>query len=163
MAYQEGFQYVEGGFRIMYSDVSSTATFKAFNPVTLADVSRTLLEADSQTTAILGIAQADAADSIGGTLAGKCPVLVPQMDTVFAVKIDTDLGAAALEIGEHFDIKKVGDYLRCDPDSVASARVTLVPRGYTNLAYDSDDSTVFVQFLQDFIGPLGSVSSRRYD
>lgn len=163
MAFPQGFHYFDGGYRIVYSDISSTATFLAHNPVTLSDIGRALVEADSQTTLIFGIAQADAAKSIGGTLAGKCPVLVPQMDTVFIAKTDADLGAGALEVGENFNLKKVNDHLRVDPDSVASARVTLVARGFTNVAYDSDDSTVACQFLQDFVGPYGSTQSRRYD
>ena len=163
MAFPNGFHYLEGGFRMVYSDVSSTATFLAHNPVTFIDATRTLVEADSQTTWILGIAQANAADSIGGTLAGKCPVLIPNQDTVFATKIQTGVTAANAQVGEAFDIEKAADHFRVDTDSASSARVVLVARGYSNSAIDSVDSSVYCQFLQDFIGPYGSTQSRRYD
>lgn len=156
-----GFQYVEGPKQIRWSTISSVATFKAGNPVTVEDASRTLIEADSGTTGILGIAQANAADSIGGYLAGKIPVLIPTEETVFAAKVQTGVAASGLEVGEALDIEKSGDYFRVDTDSKASARVVLINRGYSGVAYDSADSTVYCQFLKGAIYPFGSNASLR--
>lgn len=156
-----GFLYVEGPNNIRWSTVSSTATFKAGNPVALSDVGRALIEVDSGTTAIYGIALSDAADSLGGQLDGKIPVLVPNDDTVFAARVQTGVAAGAMEVGEVFDIEKNGDYFRVDTDSKSSARVVLVERGTSGVAYDSADSSVHCQFLRNAVYPFGSHASLR--
>ncbi len=161
MAYPDGFSYVEGPYNIRWSTVSSTATFRIRNPVTLLDTNRTVVEADSGTTAIYGIAMSDAADSIGGPLAAKVPILVPTEMTVFATKVQTGVVAGGLEIGEALDIEKSGDFFRVDTDSASSARVVLVERGTSGAAIDSADSSVHVQFLKNSIYPFGSNASLR--
>ncbi len=161
MAYPDGFTYVEGPYNIRWSVVSSAATFRIRNPVVMADVSRALQEADSGSTAIYGIALANAADSIGGPLAARCPVMVPTEQTVFATKVQTGVAASGLEIGETFDIEKSGNFFRVDTDSKSSARVVLVERGTSGAAIDSADSSVHVQFLRDAIYPFGSNASLR--
>ena len=161
MAYPDGFTYVEGPYNIRWSVVSSAATFRIRNPVVMADVSRALQEVDSGSTAIYGIALANAADSIGGPLAARCPVMVPTEQTVFATKVQTGVAASGLEIGETFDIEKSGNFFRVDTDSKSSARVVLVERGTSGAAIDSADSSVHVQFLRDAIYPFGSSASLR--
>jgi len=156
-----GFRYVEGPNNVRWSTVSSTATFKAGNPVTLSDVGRALIESDSGSTTIYGIALSDAADSLGRQLSGKIPVLVPEDTTVFAARVQTGVAAAVLETGECFDIEKDGDYFRVDTDSKASARVVLVERGTSGIPYDSVDSSVHCQFLRDVIAPFASHSSQK--
>ncbi len=163
MAYPDGFSYVEGPYNIRWSTASSVATFRIRNPVVMEDVARTLNEADSGSTAIYGIALANAADSIGGPLAGKIPVLVPTEQTVFATKVQTGVAAAVLELGTTFDIEKSGNFFRIDSDnnSTTSSRVVLVERGTSGSALDSADSSVHVQFLKDSIFPFGSNASLR--
>ena len=157
-----GFQYVEGPNNIRWSTVSSTATFKAGNPVSLSDVGRALIETTSNDTAMYGIALSDAADSLGGQLDGKIPVLIPTEDTVFASVIETGETAATLEAGEAFNIEKSGNYLRVDPDSRTTLWVTLTERGTTGVTYDSADSSVHCQFLKNKIAPFGSNASNKY-
>ena len=162
MAYQDGFTYVEGPMQIRTSTLSSLATVRARNPVALEAASRTVIEATaSDDTWIYGIIQHDAADSIGGPLAGKVSVIVPTPDTVFATKVQTGVAASALTIGQVFNIEKSGNHFRVDVDSIASGRVVLVERDISGSAIDSADSSVYVQFLQDFIGPFNSNQSRR--
>ena len=161
MAYPDGFTYVEGPYNIRWSVVSSAATFRIRTPVVMADVSRALQEVDSGSTAIYGIALANAADSIGGPLAARCPVMVPTEQTVFATKVQTGVAASGLEIGETFDIEKSGNFFRVDTDSKSSARVVLVERGTSGAAIDSADSSVHVQFLRNAIYPFGSNASLR--
>ena len=161
MAYPDGFTYVEGPYNIRWSVVSSAATFRIRNPVVMADVSRALQEVDSGSTAIYGIALANASDSIGGPLAARCPVMVPTEQTVFATKVQTGVAASGLEIGETFDIEKSGNFFRVDTDSKSSARVVLVERGTSGAALDSADSSVHCQFLRGAIYPFGSNASLR--
>lgn len=161
MAYPDGFTYVEGPYNIRWSTVSSVATFRIRNPVVMEDVARTLNEVDSGSTGIYGIALSNAADSIGGPLAGKIPVMVPTEQTVFATKVQTGVAASGLEIGETFDIEKSGNFYRVDTDSKSSARVVLVERGTSGAAIDSADSSVHIQFLKNAIYPFGSNASLR--
>ena len=161
MAYPDGFTYVEGPYNIRWSVVSSAATFRIRTPVAMEDASRALIEIDSGTTAIYGISLANAADSIGGPLAARCPIMVPTEQTVFATKVQTGVVASGLEIGETFDLEKSGDFFRADTDSKSSARVVLVERGTSGAAIDSADSSVHVQFLKNAIYPFGSNASLR--
>lgn len=162
MAFQDGFTYVEGPMQIRLSTTSSTATFLARNPVGLSLVGRGVVEATaSDNTWIFGIAQNDAADSIGGTMAAKCHVLIPEPGTVFATKVQTGVAASALTIGNVFDIEKSGNHFRLDTDSVSSGLVVLVERDMSGVAYDSADSSVYVQFLAGSIGPFNSHASQR--
>jgi hypothetical protein len=154
MAVLSGFQYVSGPMRMVLSTVSSTATFKAFNPVTLSD-DRTLIEADSDTTAVMGIAQQDAANSI---YAGKCLVLVPENTTVFESKITTTAVASEISMGQSVNIEKFGDYLWPDEDSQSTPMVTIVPRD-DGSTLDSTNSSIRVVFLGDKIGVFGSNAS----
>ena len=162
MAYVDGFTHVEGGYNIRWSTVSSSATFRRGNPVMYEAESRTLIEFTSDATAIYGIAQANAADSIGGPLAARMPVAVPNEGSVWATKVQTGVAASALTIGQVFDLEKSANHFRVDVDSIASGRVILIERGTSASAVDSADSSVHVQFLKDFIAPFGSNASLRY-
>ncbi len=164
MAYLDGFTYVEGPMQIRLSTTSSTATFRARNPVALSLVGRGVVEAnaDSDDTWIYGISLNDAANSIGGTMAGKCHVLIPEPGTVFATKVQTGVAASALTIGNVFDIEKSGNHFRLDTDSISSGLVVLVERDMSGVAYDSADSSVYVQFLAGNIGPFNSHVSQRF-
>ena len=150
-------------YGIEYRDVSYSESRNLAGPrlAGLLDANRTVAEVDSGTTAIYGIAMADAADSIGGPLAAKVPIMVPTEQTVFATKVQTGVVASGLEPGEAFDIEKSGDFFRVDTDSVGSARVVLIERGTTGVSIDSDDSSVHVQFLKNSIYPFGSNASLR--
>lgn len=76
--YANGFNYIMGPYKTFLSTVSSTATFKAGNPVQFG-LGYALTEANSQATMIVGIAQHDAANSI---YPGKCLVLQILPETV---------------------------------------------------------------------------------
>jgi hypothetical protein len=153
-SYADGFSYVKGPFETFVSVISSTATFRKGAPLTFSD-DRTLIEADSDTTALVGIALHDAANSV---YAGKALVQKILPNTVFATKIETDATASILSAGQSYNIEKSGNNLRLDVDSQASPRVTIVPRedGTTVL---SNDSSVWVTFLQDFVGLYASNAS----
>jgi len=158
MAYPNGFTYVSGGIAgRFWSTVSSTATFRAFNPVTLSD-DRTLIEAASDMSAFFGIAQNNAADSIGGVGAGKCLVEVPLPETVYAVKIQTGVAASAISVGQAYGIEKSGNYLRLDTDSQTTPMLTIVGR-QNGTVIDSADSSVFVRWHADRLGLLSSTGS----
>jgi hypothetical protein len=158
MAYPGGFNYVSGGKRIVYSAVSSTATFVAGNPVTLHPCRALLEMRDSKETAIVGIAMADAANSIGGNLTGLCPVLVPMPDTVFITNIATNVASSLLSQGQTGEIVKSGNYFRPAFDSCVTPYVVIVPRG-NGTTCDSADSTVMVSFLQDRLAHINSNAS----
>jgi len=156
--YPNGWTYVSGPApRMIWSTTSSTATFKAFNPVTLSD-DHSVIEAASDTTTILGIAQHDAAQSLGGIRANQILVALPQQETVYAVKIENGESASALSIGMAYGIEKSGNYLRPDPDSRVTPHVVLVGRDNGTLI-DSTDSSVFVRFLGDSLGLYTSAAS----
>lgn len=159
MAIQDGWHYVKGPiYGMIWSDVSSTATFKAFNPVSLGlghAVEETLT---SDYTAIFGIAQNNAADSLPGIGAGKTLVLVPTPQTVFSIKVDTDAPASELSAGQAFDIEKRGNYIEGDEDSATTPFVVVVPRDDWS-TIDSTDSSVYVNILGNRIGPIGSNAS----
>lgn len=143
MAYADGFTYVSGPVRYIESTVSSTATFRARNPVTLSD-DRTVIEAASDTTAIWGIACNNAADSLAGR-SGKVLVEIPTEETIYAVKIQTNVAGSALSIGQGYGIEKSGNYLRLDPDSQATTMLMIVGDQYGN-TINSDDSSVYVRW-----------------
>jgi len=143
MAYANGFTYVSGCVHYVESIVSSTATFKARNPVTLSD-GRTVIEAASDTTAIWGIACNDAANSFAGR-SGRVLVEVPEPETVYAVKVQTGVAASATSIGQGYGIEKSGDYLRLDTDSQTTAMLMIVGDEFGN-AVNSADSSVFVRW-----------------
>ena len=154
MAYGNGFNYVEGPIKYVRSTVSSTATFKGRNPVTLSD-DRTLIEADSDTSLLFGIAAHDAADSI---YAGSCLVEIPTADTIYAVKVQTGVAASALSAGQGYNIEKSGNYLRLDVDSQSTPMLIIVPR-QDGSTLDSADSTVFVHIAGNYLGVFGSNAS----
>lgn len=155
MAYPNGFHYVSGPYDIRRFNVLSTATFLAGNPVMLSGA-RVCIEASSATAPyIAGIAMNDAADSIYGS---EILVLVPNEQTVFAAKVQTGVAASALSAGFAYATEKSGNYIRVDTDSQATPKVMIVPRG-DGTTIDSADSTVFVSFLKDVIGPYGSNAS----
>lgn len=156
MAYPDGFSYVGGDFEMVWSDVSSTATFVARNPVTLSD-DRTLIEATSDVTAIFGVAQNDAAASLAGRT-GKVLVLVPTRDTVFATKIQTGVATSATSVGQAYNIEKSGDFLRLDTDSQTTPLCVIAGDQY-GTTVRSVDSSVFVKFLGNVLGAYGSNAS----
>ena len=147
MAYLDGFNYVSGPARYVYSTVSSTATFRARNPVTLAD-DRSLIEAASDTTAIYGIAMNNAADSFAGLLSGKCLVQIPTAETVYATKIQTGVATSVTSVGQSYGIGKSGNFLRLDTDSQATTLVNIVGE-QDGSTVRSDDSSVKVRWLAD--------------
>lgn len=157
MAYPPGWNYVKGPIKYVYSTVSSTATFKARNPITFSN-DRTLIEATSDTTALFGIAANDAANSLGGVLAGKCLVEVPTADTIYAVKVQTGVATSATSAGQSYGIEKAGNHMRVDTDSQVTTMITIVPRD-DGSTVDSADSTVFVNIHGDHLGVFGSNAS----
>lgn len=158
MAYPNGFTYVSGPIagRVL-STISSTATFRSNNPVTLSD-DRTLIEADSDTTAIFGIALADAANSIAGALSGKCLVEIPTPQTVYAVKIQTGVAGSVISVGQSYGIEKSGNHMRLDTDSQATPMVTILGR-QDGTVIDSADSSIHVTWLGNVLGVGGSNAS----
>ena len=152
-SYGNGFQYVSGTHKTFWSTVSSTATFKAGNPVQYG-LGRTLTEADSQATMIVGIAQHDAANSI---IAGQILVLAAYPDTVFASKIATNIAGSALSVGQAMDLTKSGNFVRPANSRVTPA-VVIVPRE-DGSTIDSTDSSIWVQFLGVKFGPYASSAS----
>jgi hypothetical protein len=154
MAFPNGFHYVSGPVKRVLSTVSSTATFRRGCPVTLSD-DRTVIEADSDSTAIYGIACHDAADSIR---AGTCLVEIPTNETVYAGKIGTAAAASEVSAGQSVAIEKSGNYFILNEDSQTTEMVTIVPRDdFSTL--DSDDSTVFFQWNGDHLGVFNSNAS----
>lgn len=145
MAYQNGFTYVSGPVRYAYSTVSSTATFKSRNPVTF-DARGYLIEAASDTSAIWGIACNDAANSMPGLMTGKTLVEIPEVQTVYATKVQTGVAGSVLSQGLAFPIEKSGNYLRLDSDSAVSAMLVITGDQYGQTCR-SEDSSVFVRFL----------------
>lgn len=157
MAYLPGFNYVSGPMKYVMSTISSTATFQRGCPVTYSD-DRTLIEADSDTTAILGIAAHNAANTLPGNLSGKALVLIPDAQTVFAVAIGTGAAASEVSAGQSVDIEKSGNNFILNEDSQASPFVTIVPRE-DGTTLDSADSTVYCTFLGNKLGVFGSNAS----
>jgi len=153
-SYPKGFSYVKGTFQTFRSAISSTATFKGGNPVAYS-YGRTLVEAASNSTQIVGIALHDAANSI---YAGSCLVQRLFPDTVFATIVQTGVSASALSAGEVYGIEKSGNHLRIDPDSRTTPMVVIVPRD-DGSTIDSTDSSVWVMFLGQVIGPFTSSTS----
>ena len=147
MAYLDGFNYVRGPVRYAWSDVSSTATFEALNPVTLSD-DRTLIEATSDTTAIYGIAMNRAADSLPGVLTGKTLVQIPEPETIYATKIQTGVATSVISLGQSYGIEKNANHMRLDTDSQATTMVNIVGDDLGN-TINSVDSSVFVRWLGD--------------
>jgi hypothetical protein len=160
MAYLNGFNYVSGPQRFVYSTVSSTATFRAGNPVQLG-LGRAIREhpEDSTGTVFFGIAQNDAANSLAGR-SGKCLVLVPEDTTVFAVKVATGIGGSEISIGQHLDITKSGNHFR--PAASDVTPWVVVVGDQDGNAINSDDSSMFVSFLAQRLGVYGSHQSQRF-
>jgi hypothetical protein len=156
MAYPLGFNYVGGPAEYIWSDVSSTATFRERNPVTYSD-DRTLIEATSDVTAIVGVAQNAAADSLAGRT-GKVLVLIPTRDTVFATQVQTGVATSVTSAGQAYNLEKSGDFLRLDTDSQTTPVVQIVGDQY-GTTVRSEDSSVFVKFLGNVLGGYGSNAS----
>lgn len=157
MPYPDGWTYVSGPIKYVWSDVSSTATFIGRNPVTLSD-DRTVIEAASDSTAIFGIAANSAADSLPGVGSGKVLVEVPTADTIYAIKIGTGAATSEVSAGQSFEIEKSGNFIIGNEDSQTTAMVTVVPRD-DGTTLDSTDSTVFVNILGNRLGVFGSNAS----
>lgn len=159
MAIQNGWHYVKGPvYGMIWSDISSTATFKAFNPVCVIKGYTVDIAGTSDVTAIYGIAQNDAADSLPGIGAGKTLVLVPTEKTVFSIKVGTGAAASELSIGQAFDIETSGNYVIGNEDSITTPFVVVVPRDDWS-TIDSADSSVYVNILGNRLGPIGSNAS----
>jgi hypothetical protein len=86
MAFGPGFNYIQGKYELRWSVASSSQTIQKGNLVTL-DARRFVALADSDSTAIYGVADADSADSLSNALSGRLPIIVPYPDTVFAAPI----------------------------------------------------------------------------
>ena len=153
-----GFQYIEGPVTLRQSTVSSLATFLKGAPVAFDVTSRTLIEANSASSWIAGIADHDAADSIGGPLAGVASYIVPTEETVFAAPVVTGQTVTTSQV---YDIEKSGSNFRVDLTSQTSGKVVTIPIGTSGSALVSDQSIVFCQFLKDTIGPFASTASAK--
>jgi len=151
VAYPDGFTYISGPYEMRRFTVLSTATFKARAPVSIGGA-RTIQESTASNLYIAGIAMNDAANSIYGS---EILVMVPNEQTVFATICDTGLAASVLSAGFSYNFKKSGNNFRLDTASQATARVTIVPRG-DGTTLDSTDSSVYVQFLGQFVYPFAS-------
>lgn len=154
MGYPTGFTYVKGPVKYVLSTLSSTCTVRARNPVTLSD-DRTVIEADSDSSAIYGIAVHDAADSLP---AGKILIEIPTADTVYANVIATNVVASALSVGQAWGITKSGNHLRMNPASDTTRMLTVVPRDDFSTC-DSNDSSVFCSWLGNVLGVFSSNAS----
>ena len=138
-----GFRPVRGNWEIREFDTTSTATFRIWAPVTFGGA-RTLIEATSATTAIIGVATSASVDSFP---AGVVQVAIPRdRSAVARSAIQTGVATSATSLGQAYNIEKSGNNLRIDTDSQASARVEIVG------AVSSADSEVDVVFLTNFIG-----------
>jgi len=150
MAYpNRGFTYVRGPIRgIDESTISSGVTFKAGNPVSYG-LGGVIKEMDSNSTAIFGIAQNDAALSFAGR-PGVASVMVPTVDTVFSSVIATNVAASSLSAGMVWGVVKSGNYWRFDPTSrtTPAARIIARENGST---IDSADSSIWISFLPNFL------------
>ena len=153
-SYADGFSYVKGPFETFVSVISSTATFRKGAPLTYSD-DRTLIEAGSDTTALVGIALHDAANSV---YAGKALVQKILPNTIWATKIETDVSASAISAGQAYNIEKSGNNLRLDVDSQSTPMVVIVPRE-DGTTIDSGDSSVWVTFVQNQVGLYASNAS----
>ena len=154
MGYPAGFSYVKGPVSYVLSALSSTATVRARNPVTLSD-DRTVIEAASDSTAIYGISAHNAADSI---VAGYMLVEIPCPETVYATIMQTGVATSATSVGQSYGIEKSGNHFRIDTDSQTTVFLTIVPRD--NFAtVDSADSSVWVSWLGNVLGVFGSNAS----
>jgi len=150
-SYGAGFTWVKGPTPqpdFFLSNVSSTATFQKGAPV-LRDAIGYLVEAASDATAIVGIAAHNAASSV---YAGQALVYKIRPGDIWATKIQTGVAASALTLGISYGIEKSGNNLRMDTDSAATPFVTIVPREDGSTVCNSDDSSVWVTFIQDRVG-----------
>jgi hypothetical protein len=157
-SYADGFTWVKGPSGnpdTFLSLTSSTATFRKGAPV-LRDAIGYTVEAASDATAILGIAAHDAANSV---YAGKCLIYKIRPGDVWATKIQTGVAASSLTIGVSYNIEKSGNNLRMDPDSQTTPFVTIVPREDGSTICNSDDSSVWVSFIQDRVGLYTSTNT----
>lgn len=152
MPYGPGFTYVQGQYEIRMSTSSSAQTIQAGNLVTL-DAERDVIIADSDSSAIYGVAQANSADSLSNALSGLLPVLIPYPDTVFAASVEsTNVSSVSLGQGYNIEQHVIGGELhhRVDTGSQTTPHVIIVQRGLGKTGFiDSDDSTVFVQIFGD--------------
>lgn len=156
-SYADGFTWVKGPGccpDTFLSNVSSTATFRKGAPVT-RDARGYLIEGASDMTALVGIAAHDAANSV---YAGQSLVLKIRPGDVWATKIQTGVASSALTIGVSYGIEKSGNNLRMDPDSATTPFVTIVPRE-DGTVINSDDSSVWVTFIQDRVGLYTSTNT----
>ena len=135
--------------------MTSNASFKANNPVTIGLGGLVTEVATSDESFIFGIARNDAADSLGGVLAGKCLIEIPTGDTIYAIKCGTAGTASEFSVGMSFDIEKSGNYVIGNEDSSTTPFVTVIPRDDFS-TIDSADSTVWVQIIGNRIGPIGA-------
>lgn len=159
----KGFQYIEGPTQYRHSVTSSTASFDEGAPVSLSEVGTSLIETDSGTTFIYGVARYRSGVSIGGSLQGKGPILVPTGETVFEAPVPTAATAANLAIGSIHAVETNAGVARlAAAPSAASGQCILVERGTSGLAYNSEQSSAYCQFLGDKVGPFNSNASGRY-
>ena len=145
-----GFRPKGDGWDVKEFDVLSTSTVGQFAPCLLG-AARTVIEATSASTRILGITANASANSLP---AGKIQVYVPKQDTnaVFRTNVQTGVAQSAFTVYFPFNIEKSGNTFRADADSSASAIVQTVG------AIDSTTSEVDCVFLTSVLA-LGSGST----
>jgi len=142
MADGTGFRPVRGNWEIREFTQLSTATFRQWAPLEL-NGARTVIEATSAASTILGVALHASVDSLP---AGKVLVAMPRDNSAVArAKIETDVAASLISIGQNYNIEKSGNNLRVDVDSQASALVQIVG------TVDSATSEIDVVFLKSLL------------
>ena len=154
--YPDGFSIVKGPRETFMSVISSTATFKKGVPLTYTD-DRTLIMADSDSTAIVGVSAHDAADTLGGAYQGVALVEKILPNQTWVCQAGTPHVTSGLSAGETLGLVKSGNYSVAS--STGTRHVVIVPRDDGTTTVDSADSSLWVQFLQDVISPHASNAS----
>lgn len=135
-----GIQPVRGNWEIRQVATLSTATFGQFAPVTYGGA-RTLIEATSASTFILGVANHSSVNSLP---AGQVSVSIPRdFSAVARTFVGTGVASSALSSGQGYNIKKSGNTLMLDVASQAS--VVLEISDPAN--FDSATSLIDVVFV----------------
>lgn len=148
MAYPIGFTYVSGPAFIREFNVSSAATFKAYQPVMLNGAGD-IIESLATAQTLAGFALHDAANSVPP---GKVLVMVPTERAIFASIVTTGVAASALSSGATLIYSKSGNSFFLNT-STTTAQFVVVPRE-DGSTIDSTDSSIFVMVIGQQIRPF---------
>jgi hypothetical protein len=154
--YPNGFSLLKGPRETFMSVISSTATFVKGQPLTYSD-DRTLLEAVSDTTAVVGVAMHDAADTLPGPYAGVALVQKVLPGQTWVCQAGNPHVTSGLSAGQTLGLEKSGNYSVAS--STGTRHVVIVPRDDGSTTVDSADSSIFVEFLGDVRGLHASNAS----